>query len=172
MMYAPAPDTFLLARCAQKYRGSWALEIGVGSGAVADSLAGNFDSVAGTDIDFESLSYAKGRNRELMLVCCDSASALAEVKFDLIVTNPPYLPDDEKKDVTVHGGPTGVETTMRFIESAIPLLSPRGAILIVVSSRSDQTVLDTFLKEKGLKKRVVGEKKLFFELLSVFELTF
>lgn len=172
MMYTPAPDTFLLAQCAQKYRGSWALEIGVGSGAVADSLAANFKNVAGTDIDFESLSYCRGRNSKLMLVCCDAASVLARTKFDLVVTNPPYLPDDDKKDATVHGGPTGVETTIRFIESALALLSPQGAILVVVSSRSDQSALDAFLREKGLKKRVVGEKKLFFELLSVLELTF
>lgn len=172
MMYTPSPDTFLLAQCAQKYRGSWALEIGVGSGIVADSLVANFENVAGTDIDFESLSYSRGKNSKLMLVCCDAASALAKTKFDIIVTNPPYLPDDDKKDATVHGGPTGVETTIRFIESANPLLSAHGAILVVASSRSDQSALDTFLQEKKLKKRVVGEKKLFFELLSVLELTF
>lgn len=171
-MYAPAPDTFLLAQCARKYRGKWALEIGVGSGAVAESLAINFENIVGTDIHLPSLAYCRGRNRDLALVCCDAASALANVRFDLVVANPPYLPDDDDKDATVHGGPAGVEATIHFIGSALPLLSPQGAMLVVVSSRSDQSALDAFLAEKGLKKRVAGEKKLFFERLSVLELTF
>ncbi len=171
-MYAPAPDTFLLAQCAQKYRGKWALEIGVGSGAVAESLADNFESVAGTDMHLPSLEYCRGRNRDLLLVCCDAAAALGNIKFDLVVANPPYLPDDEQKDAAVHGGPAGVEATIHFIESALPLLSPHGAMLVVVSSRSDQTALDAFLTKRGLKKRVAGEKRLFYEQLSVLELTF
>jgi release factor glutamine methyltransferase len=171
-MYAPAHDTLLLAQCTQRYRGKWALEIGVGSGAVAESLAANFENVAGTDIHLPSLEYCRVRNRNMLLVCCDAASAFANVRFDLVVTNPPYLPDDSEKDVTVHGGPTGVEATIRFIESALPLLSPQGVVLVVVSSRSDQSALDALVAEKGLKKRTVGEKKLFFERLSVLELTF
>ncbi|WP_292642885.1 methyltransferase domain-containing protein [Nitrososphaera sp.] len=171
-MYAPAPDTFLLAECTSKYRGAWALEIGVGSGAVTEELAANFQNVAGTDIDLASLAYCRSRNRKPMLVCCDAASALSNVRFDLVVANPPYLPDDIKKDATVHGGSTGVETTIHFIESALPLLSRQGAMLVVVSSRSDQSALDAFLAEKGLKKKVVKEKRLFFERLSVLELTF
>lgn len=172
MMYAPAPDTFLLAECASKYRGAWALEIGTGSGAVAESLAANFENVAGTDIDLGSLAYCRGRDRKLMLVCCDAASAFGNVKFDLVVANPPYLPDDDEKDATVHGGPTGVETTIHFIRSALPLLSERGVMLIIVSSRTNQSALDAFLTESKLKKNVVKEKKLFFERLSVLELTF
>lgn len=171
-MYAPAPDTFLLAQCASTYRGEWALEIGTGSGAVAEELAANFENVAGTDVDLASLVYCRGRNRKLMLVCCDAASAFSNVRFDLVVANPPYLPDDAKKDATVHGGPTGVETTIHFIESALPLLSPKGAMLVVVSSRTDQSALDAFLEGRKIKKKVVKEKRLFFERLSVLELTF
>ena len=170
-MYTPAPDTFLLAECAFKYRGAWALEIGIGSGAVAESLAANFKNVAGTDIDLASLAYCRGRNKNLMLVCCDAASAFGNVKFDLVVANPPYLPDDDEKDASVHGGPTGVETTIRFVKSALPLLSTRGAMLVIVSSRADQSALDAFLTEKKLKKKVIKEKKLFFERLAVIELT-
>lgn len=171
-MYAPAPDTFLLVQCASRYRGTWALEIGTGSGAVAEELAANFENVAGTDIDLASLAYCRGTNHKLMLVCCDAASAFSNIKFDLVVANPPYLPDDAQTDATVHGGPTGVETTIHFIESALPLLSPKGAMLVVVSSRADQSALDAFLESRKIKKKVVQEKKLFFERLSVLELTF
>jgi release factor glutamine methyltransferase len=169
-MYVPAEDTFLLMECAQKYAGRWALEIGVGSGAVMQSLAGHFENVVGTDIDPESLAYCKGRGA--FLVCCDAASALANVKFDLIVSNPPYLPDDSEKDRTVHGGPAGIEATLHFVESALPLLSKNGRMLFVMSSLADSSALDTFAKKKNLKKKVVKEKALFYERLYIVELTF
>jgi release factor glutamine methyltransferase len=171
-MYVPAEDTLFLMECAKQYRGAWALEIGVGSGAVAQSLLANFKNVMGTDIDLASLGYCRGKKGGVMLVCCDAASALDNVKFDLVVTNPTYLPGDPRADVTVHGGHAGIETTMRFVESALPLLSEKGRMLVIASSLADLAALDEFLQEKKLKKRVVGEKELFYERLYAIELTF
>src|ERR671924_685339 len=108
-MYLPAEDTSLLAESVKCYEGKSALEIGVGSGAVLKVLRENFWFVAATDIDFASLKYCKDNlSNEIMLVCCDAASAFLS-GFDLIVSNPPYLPaeDNEKIDFTVHGGPDG-----------------------------------------------------------------
>ncbi|WP_415282631.1 methyltransferase [Candidatus Nitrososphaera sp. FF02] len=170
MMYVPAEDTFLLMECVQKYSGRWALEMGVGSGAVTQSLARNFENVVGTDVDLASLAYSGGKG--LLLVCCDAASALTNVRFDLVVSNPPYLPDDLERDRTVHGGPSGIETTLHFAESALPLLSEKGSMLFVVSSLADSSALDSFAKEKNLNKKVVKEKALFYERLYVVELTF
>jgi release factor glutamine methyltransferase len=174
-MYLPAEDTRLIAECARQYRGRWALEIGVGSGAVMSALVENFENVAGSDIDFDSLRHCKAQDSRFMLACCDAASAFRG-PFDLIVSNPPYLPDDdddgEKKDTTVHGGPSGIETTVRFVQSALPLLAKGGRMLVVVSSHAVQSALDSFVKERKLKTRVVKEKALFFERLSVVELTF
>jgi release factor glutamine methyltransferase len=173
-MYLPAEDTYLIAECALQYRGRWALEIGVGSGTVASALAENFENVAGSDINFDSLRHCKTQDSRLMLACCDAASAFRG-PFDLIVTNPPYLPDggdNEKRDAAVHGGPSGVETAVRFVQSALPLLAKGGRMLVVVSSHADQSALDSFVKERKLKTRVVKEKALFFERLSVVELTF
>jgi release factor glutamine methyltransferase len=170
-MYLPAEDTYLLAECALQYRGGWALEIGVGSGAVVRALAQNFENVAGSDIDWDSLRHCKIQEPRIMLACCDAASAFCGT-FDLIVTNPPYLPDDKKTDATVHGGPSGVETTLRFVQSALPLLAKKGRMLVVVSSLADRSALDSFAKEKKLKTKIIKEKALFFERLSVVELTF
>lgn len=170
-MYVPSEDTLFLIECAKQYRGAWALEIGVGSGAVAQSLLTNFKNVVATDIDLASLGYCRGKKGGVMLVCCDAASAL-HGKFDLVVTNPPYLPGDPRADATVHGGPAGIETTMRFVESAVPLLSETGRMLVIASSLADLAALDAFVQEKKLKKRVVGEKALFYERLYAIELTF
>ena len=170
-MYLPAEDTYLLAECALQYRGRWALEIGVGSGAVVRALAQNFENVAGSDIDWGSLRHCKVQEPRIMLACCDAASAFCGA-FDLIVSNPPYLPDDKKTDATVHGGPSGIETTVHFVRSALPLLARDGRMLAVVSSLADRSPLDSFVKEEKLKIKVIKEKALFFERLSVVELTF
>lgn len=170
-MYAPAEDTLLLAECVLQYNGKWALEIGVGSGAVTDALARNFDCVAGSDIDLESLKYCRARNGRVMLACCDAASAFRG-RFDMIAINPPYLPDDKKKDRTVHGGLVGTEATVHFIKSSLPLMSPNGRMLVVASSLADQSLIDSLAKEMKLKKKIIKEKALFYERLYVIELTF
>lgn len=167
-MYVPSDDTFLLAGCIKDYKGRWALEIGVGSGVLLSLLEKNFTNVAGSDIDIRPLLHCRARSGA-MLVCCDAASAF-EGRFDLIVSNPPYLPDDKIVDHTVHGGPAGVETTIHFIESALPLLANDGRMLFVVSSLTDSAALDRFVAKKKMRKKVVKERNLFYETLSVVEL--
>jgi release factor glutamine methyltransferase len=167
-MYVPSDDTFLLADCIRQYSGRWALEIGVGSGVLLNLLEKNFENVAGSDIDLRALDHCRSRSRA-MLACCDAVSAFVG-RFDLIVSNPPYLPDDKVRDTTVHGGPKGIEITIHFIESALPLLARGGKMLIVVSSLADSSALDRLVREKKLVKKVVKEKRMFYETLSVVEL--
>lgn len=169
-MYVPSDDTFLLADCIRQYSGRWALEIGVGSGVLLNLLEKNFTNVAGSDIDLRALVHCRGRSGA-MLACCDAASAFTG-RFDLIVSNPPYLPDDNKiKDTTVHGGPKGIETTIHFIHSALPLLAHGGKMLFVVSSLTDSSALDQLILEKNMSKKVVKEKRVFYETLSIVELS-
>jgi len=167
-MYVPSDDTFLLADCIKEYTGRWALEIGVGSGVLLNLLEKNFANVAGSDIDLRALQHCRDRSGAI-LVCCDAASAFTG-RFDLIMSNPPYLPDEKIKDIAIHGGPKGIETTIHFIESALPLLARGGKMLFVVSSLADSAALDQLAKEKKMSKKVIKEKKMFYETLSVIEL--
>jgi release factor glutamine methyltransferase len=178
-MYAPSDDTFLLADCIRQYNGRRALEIGVGSGLLLDILEKNFTYVAGSDIDLQALQHCKQQKKassvNALLVCCDAASAFGIGKFDLIVSNPPYLPNDEDNnnilDPTVHGGPTGIEATIHFINSALPLLAGDGKLLIVISSFANSLALDKVVLENNMHKKVVKEKRLFYETLSIVELS-
>ena len=173
-MYQPAEDSFFLAECAKHYCGNLALEIGSGSGIILNTLSQNFNSVVGTDIDYMSLKHYKTNlPKNGVLICCDAASALA-VKFDFIVSNPPYLSDHDKKnkDHTIDGGPTGIEATLHFIRSAVLVLQKRGKMLTIISSLSDSSKLDKLIKEKNLKKRIVKIRKLFFETLYIIEISF
>ncbi|HEY3094159.1 MAG TPA: methyltransferase [Nitrososphaera sp.] len=168
-MYVPSDDTFLMADCIKQYSGRWALELGVGSGVLLNLLEKSFANVAGSDIDMQVLEHCRGGS-SAMLACCDAASAFAG-RFDLIVSNPPYLPDDHIDDTTVHGGPAGIETTIHFIQSALPLLAHGGRLLLVVSSLADSSALDQLVAEKKILKKVMKEKRLFYETLSVVELS-
>jgi release factor glutamine methyltransferase len=184
-MYLPSDDTFLLADCIKHYRGNWALEIGVGSGFLLGILEKNFAHVAGSDIDFEALQHSKQKiSSKALLVCCDAAEAFSAntelFLFDLVVTNPPYLPSPNKFDnawiwdKTIHGGPTGIETTVHFIDSALPLLARDGKMLFVVSSLAQNTSisnLEEIVEEKKIQMSIIKEKRLFYETLSIIELT-
>jgi release factor glutamine methyltransferase len=177
-MYAPSEDTFLLADCIEHYNGRRALEIGVGSGLLLTILAKNYAYVAGSDIDLKELQHCRLQtpSEKVLLVCCDAGSAFGSGKFDLIVSNPPYLPNDDgdntSLDPTIHGGPKGIETTIHFVKSALPLLAVDGKILIVISSFADSSALDRLVVENNMHKKVVKEKRLFYETLSIAELSF
>ena len=173
-MYSPSDDSFLLAESVAKYAGKSALEIGIGSGIILRILYENFEVVAGTDIDFESLRHCKNNlSSSIYLVCCDAASSF-HYKFDLIVSNPPYLPkvNDEGYDSAIHGGYNGVETTLHFIKSATSVLAKNGKMLMLVSSLSDRTKIEKSIAQMRLEKRTLGEKKLFFETLTILEVRF
>ena len=172
-MYQPSDDSFLLAACVRQYTGDTALEIGVGSGAVLEVLYKNFKTVIGTDISFSALAYCKGILPNVLLACSDAASIFRS-KFDLIVSNPPYLPNEgyQEKDCTIDGGITGMETTIHFIKSAVLALAQSGKILVVTSTLSYSPKIDEIIREMKLKKRTIAEKKLFFETLLVDEISF
>jgi methylase of polypeptide subunit release factors len=106
------------------------------------------------------------------LICCDAATALHNVKFDLIVSNPPYLPNTmNHTDKTVDGGPTGIEVSIHFLTSAIDKLNNNGKILILVSSQSDKGILERFISKNNLIKKQIAQKDLFYETLQIIELS-
>lgn len=172
--YRPSDDTYLLLDSLAGYRGKSALEIGVGSGIILRELGKRFSFVVGTDIDFKSLSFCNqliGMRTDL--VCCDGVRALTYVqKFDLIVSNPPYLPFEVNDiyDRTIYGGTNGSDMALEFVKSAINLLNQHGAILILLSSLSDLAPFYMKVKSLGLFRKTIAEKKLFFESLSVEEI--
>lgn len=172
-MYLPSDDTLLLIDSINGYSGFSALEIGVGAGDVCTKLKTNFDFVVGVDIDIEAIRYCKNNIKsQITWICCDVVSCITG-KFDLIVSNPPYLPSEKTcdiKDITIYGGKNGVEMTIKFIQDSLSLLKHDGKIIFVVSSIGDTNKLDKFIRDNKLEKKIINEKKLFFEFLYVYEI--
>ncbi|MDQ3848628.1 MAG: methyltransferase [Thermoproteota archaeon] len=176
-MYTPSDDTFLLADSLSQYNGWRALEIGVGSGLLLNILKENFVYVVGSDIDLRSLQHCKQQissSSNVLLVCCDAGSAFGSNKFDFIISNPPYLPNEEDRDMvdpTVYGGPAGIEATVHFVNSALPLLAKGGKMLVVISSLADPSNFERMIVKNKIQKKIVREKRLFYETLSIVELS-
>lgn len=150
-MYLPSDDSIFLANIVSRYHGILALEIGTSNGIILRELSKNFRVVVGTDIDFNSLKHMLMMSRNERVICCDAASALHNVNFDLIVSNPPYLPSKlTHVDKSVDGGRTGIEVTIHFLTSALDKLTGDGKILVLVSNLSDTCKLDRFIARNNL----------------------
>lgn len=171
-MYLPSDDSFFLSNICNNYHGQFALEIGTSSGTIFRELSKNFSIVIGTDIDFNSLKQSLMMSKNDRLICCDAATALHNIKFDLIVSNPPYLPNAmNHTDKTVDGGPEGIEVSIHFLTSAIDKLNYNGKILILVSSLSDKGKLEQFISKNNLTKKQIAQNDLFYETLQIIELS-
>ena len=92
-------------------------------------------------------------------------------KFDIIVFNPPYLPLDKKEPkksrIATTAGKKGSELILRFLNQAKNHLTENGIIFIITSSLSKEINF----KKLGYEAEEAGNKKLFFEELTVWELS-
>jgi release factor glutamine methyltransferase len=171
-LYFPSDDSIFLSNIVNHYHGQLALEIGTSTGIILKELSKNFRIVIGTDIDFDSLKRAQSVLKNDRLICCDAASALHDVRFDLIVTNPPYLPNNPNQvDKTVDGGPTGIEVSIHILTSALDKLARNGKILILVSNLSDKKKLEIFVSENNLVMNQIAQKEIFYEILEIIEIS-
>lgn len=165
--YPPSEDTFFMADYIVRQSGRSALDVGSGSGYLTKLLEERFEFVACTDIDFGVLSRQTypARNR----ICCNGADALA-AGFDLTVCNMPYLATDGILDAATDGGRNGIEVPMRIINSVLQNISDGGKFAFVTSSLSDYAALLDYVRDAGMKTRIVARKKLFFEELMLAEI--
>jgi release factor glutamine methyltransferase len=125
-------------------------DIGTGSGAILLALLSELPGACGlgTDISQAALQTASGNAARLGLaphaafVACDYAAALSG-RFDLIVSNPPYIrsaaiadlaPEVRDHDpiAALDGGPDGLDAYRALIPQAARLLLPGGALVLEV----------------------------------------
>ncbi len=107
-------------------------DIGTGSGAIAITLALEEENMRlmATDISFEALEVAKKNNEKYSANVCflqgDMVEPLFGKKFDIIVSNPPYIPSSEEVDslvkdnepnIALFGGNDGLKFYRIIIEN-------------------------------------------------------
>jgi methylase of polypeptide subunit release factors len=95
---------------------------------------------------------------------------IPKLKFDLIIFNPPYLPEDAREpknsQTATTGGKKGNEIILKFLEQSKNFLSKNGKIFLITSSLAE----NINFKKLGYNAKEIGCEKLFFERLCIWEL--
>ena len=175
-IYSPEEDSYLLSKILQKKIPKLLsknpnltfLEIGSGSGIqlkTALKLGIKNQNIMSCDINTTAIEHCKklGFN-------CIKSDLFENIKgkYDLIIFNPPYLPEDsqEPKDsrISTTGGKEGSEIINEFLKQSKNHLNENGKIFLLTSSLTKEI---NFL---DYNKNILEKKKLFFEELFVWEL--
>lgn len=151
----PRPDTETLVRTAldalRDVTNPRVLDVGTGSGCIAVTLAVHCPTahVTAVDISADALQVA-GRNAathevadRITFVESDLFAELPTSAFDLIVSNPPYIRQDEmatlQPDVRDHephgallGGDDGLDVVRRIVASAREYLNSGGRLMLEI----------------------------------------
>jgi release factor glutamine methyltransferase len=121
------------------------IDLGAGSGAMAISIATEAPNthVIAVEKSADAIEWLKQNvafyDESIRIVQGDVADVLDGVKCDVVVANPPYVPDSQPlpKDVAnfepaiaLFGGPDGLELPKRFIDAAARLLKAGGLLAI------------------------------------------
>lgn len=172
-VYPPSDDSILLIESLDVVPGEKVLEVGCGSGVVSIHCAKNGCDVTAVDVNPRAVELARrnaGANGADIPVCESDVYGNVDGVFDTIVFNLPYLPVDEEGLLAKawSGGPDGLGPLPRLLEGAPDHLVPGGRVVVVVSSLTEPRALEEALE--GFEVRTLGEKRLFFERLSVLEI--
>jgi len=173
-IYEPREDSILLEKYVKKYAKGYVLDIGTGSGIQAISVAKNknVNSVLALDVQKEVVEYCKKniKNKKIKFLVSDLFENV-NGKFDTIIFNPPYLPEDIKvKDLTFEGGKKGYEVIEKFLNKANNFLKTNGIILIIFSSLTKKEKIDEFIQNNLLESVLLDKKHIFFEDLYVYKI--
>lgn len=150
----PRPETELLVDKAITLAKAWEsphiLDVGTGSGIIAISLARALSKarVVAVDISNKALAVAEenarihGVTQQLRFLRSDLTKELADERFNLICSNPPYIPSNEmprlqqevgKEPVlALDGGQQGVEVYKRLLSVARNHLIPGGYMILEI----------------------------------------
>ncbi len=146
------------------------LEIGCGSGLLSIIAAKCGCEVLASDINPAAVECAKQNSKSNETEIKTVKSNLfdnVEGKFDLIVFNPPYLPEEQNEDSRTWAGGKNLEVITDFIGSAKEHLEKGGKVLIVISSFSNHDAVLSQFADSGFDARIIAEQKIPWEKLFV-----
>ncbi|MBI2559060.1 methyltransferase [Candidatus Woesearchaeota archaeon] len=171
-VYEPQEDSTLLERYVRQYSRGEVLDVGTGSGiqAIAASQNPNVASVLAVDVQRGAIDYCREniKNPKIKFLQSDLFSNV-KGKFDTVISNPPYLPQELKlKDLTIEGGKKGYEVIEGFLNDVNSFLKPDGIILMVFSSLTRKNKVDEFIRNNMLDFEEIGKVHIFFEDIFVY----
>lgn len=144
------------------------LELGVGSGCLIITLLNSYKNSVGTAVDIseKALAVAQKNSKKhqvtqrLKLLESDLFSSLKnEEKFDLIISNPPYIPAAEieklEPEVRIHeprsaldGGADGLNFYRRIAVEGGDFLTESGKIFLEIGFGQKEEIVKIFAQQK------------------------
>lgn len=173
MVYLPGEDSYLLKKWVEKLARGNVLDMGTGTGIQAFEAAAKAKKVIAVDANPDAIDYCKNavhffKNLEFRL--SDMFSKVPE-KFDVIIFNPPYLPEcPEDKEIDTTGGKNGWETIEKFLKEAKKHLNPKGIILLVFSSLTNKKKVLEIAEKLKYKHQQLDKKHYGFEDIFVYQM--
>ncbi len=182
----PRPETELLVAEVAKRAGKpeRILDLCTGSGCIALELARRFPEadIVGTDVSSEALAYARQNISELEtanvnLLHGEMFAPLRGMRFDVIVSNPPYIPAGEidalqpevakfEPRSALDGGADGLDF-FREIARKAPGYMENGALLALELGAGQAPSVSELLRANGFRdieilKDYAGHKRMMF----------
>jgi release factor glutamine methyltransferase len=168
-VYMPRTDTGLLAEAVRRegtLAGGRVLDLGTGTGALA-MVAARAGAARVTAVDINPRAVMAARFNALLrglpidVLCGDLTRPVRDRRFDLVLTNPPYVPS--ATDSLPRRGPAlawdagrdGRALLDRVCREAPPLLAPGGTLLMVHSALCGTARTLRLLGRAGLRGMVV-----------------
>ena len=171
----PRQDTEVLVEEVSKTaQGKSVLDLCTGTGCIFISLAKMFhlSRAVGTDISPEAIDIAKKNAKRLLadaeFYCGDLFQAVPEEQFDIIVSNPPYIPSAEINKLmpevreyepmtALDGDTDGLKFYREIVKQAECYLKKQGQIFFEIGCEQGATV-STLLSEAGYQNiRVIKD---------------
>jgi release factor glutamine methyltransferase len=161
----PRPETELLVEkiihLGPLYRKPRLVDVGTGSGAIAIAFAHDWSHAAVTAIDISASALALARrNAELIgFADCirflqgDLLAPVAQEQFEIIVSNPPYVPSTDRDALAVEvrdhepalalfAGPDGLDIYRRLIPQAFACLVPGGFLVLEIGYGQSESIAE------------------------------
>jgi release factor glutamine methyltransferase len=147
-------------------------DIGTGSGCLAISIACERPSarVVATDVSDDAIDVAlrngvrHGVDTRIMFAAGDllPADLIDEAGFDLVVSNPPYVPEDDRSTLqpevrdhepaaALFGGPDGLDVIRRLIPAAAQGLKSGGHLVFEIGVGQNRSVTELISATPGLR---------------------
>jgi len=175
-IYQPSDDSYLLQKSLTNFlknkpKSLKILDMGSGSGIQAQTCKNlNFNNITTADINKEATTHLKKQN--LNPIPSNLFSNI-KTKFNLIIFNPPYLPEDkrEPKDSKLQttAGKKGHELITKFLTQATNHLKKDGTILLLFSNLSQPKIILKHAKKLNYNHKLLDKNKIPFEELYVYE---
>ena len=141
------------------------IDVGTGTGAIILSLAKEYSGAAvfmGTDVSEEAIGLATenaertGLAGRVKMVCMDGLDDFDEPGVvDVLVSNPPYIESavcetlekkvkDFEPRLALDGGESGLEFYERYLQDALNILKPNGAVFFEIGENQGEALRKLF----------------------------